>query len=138
MLQSGRKKQYLVINNPEPEQVLPMPEPPKTLSADEAATWRRVLLENNREAFSTSTTLIMLEMYCSHVHTVKDLTKRLDKLRWGSREYRDALEARAKETEMVIKLARAMRLSNQSRYNPITMGKRAAKIIKAELQPWEN
>jgi hypothetical protein len=120
---------------------LKRPSPPADLPARAAAEWRAIVSSESAEVFQTAAAKALLRRLCAHLLDAW----RLDLLlaQWADAdevgdlgEYERLLKMRDRETRAAAALARALRLTNQSRYS----AERAATAARNRVdgkRPWE-
>ena len=114
--------------------------PPPDLTEFQASIWARVVNTKPADWF-TADTHDLLASYCRHVSTAAVLDQKVDEFRpeWlcddeGMDRYRKLLDMREKQTRAITSLARSMRLTQQSKWQPVTADRKASKGGK---KPWE-
>jgi hypothetical protein len=119
------------------------PEPPAELTSRQAEIWREVVASEHAEFFSTATTRIILADYCRHREAAENVSSILNsfkpewlKVEEGARRYALLLRMRELETRASVAMARSLRLTNQSRYQPETASTASRNAIKG-ARPWE-
>lgn len=119
------------------------PDPPAELTDRQAEIWRDTVSSEAADFFATAAQRALLCDYCRHresSETVNGIiaTFKPDWLKAseGAKRFKDLLKMREMETRAAAAMARALRLTNQSRYTPqaaSTASRNAAKGFK----PWE-
>jgi len=118
------------------------PLPPEYLTEDQQEEWRAVVARMppnwfQREAQGT------LEAYCRHVIRQRFLAAELDRFEaeWlredgGPDRYNKLAAMAERETRAILACARSLRISNQSRYDPLTAG-RQSRGDSGRKRPWD-
>jgi hypothetical protein len=119
------------------------PEPPSDLTERQAEIWRETTASEPIEFFNTAALRSLLVDYCRHREAAENISAIIDKFNpeWlkngdAVKRYESLLRIRDSETRAAAGMARALRLTNQSRYTPMaaaTAGRNAARGPK----PWE-
>lgn len=118
------------------------PEPPDYLTDRQAEIWRECAASETPDLFGTQAMRSMLADYCRHRESIEKISQVLDVFEadWlknaeGAKRYKDLLKMREAEVTSAARLARNMRLTNQSRYTP----QRAATASQSATakMPWE-
>ena len=121
MDQRGKKsaESMVVI---EPEYI--RPDPPGELTSEQASEWRAIVGRMPADWFTRETHGLLIQ-YLNHWsdEDIKD------------REYLVLLKARDTESRAMMALARSLRLTNQSRYDPATASSRGKKSGD-KRRPW--
>ena len=120
---------------------LKRPEAPRDLSARAAHVWREIVHDEPAETFQTAAAKALLRRLCAHLVDAWRLDQLIEQ--WASAaevddvaEYERLLKMRDRETRAAASLARALRLTNQSRYS----AERAATAARDRVdvrRPWE-
>lgn len=113
---------------------------PCDLTEFQTAVWNRVVDTKPSDWF-TADTHDLLASYCRHVSTAAVIDQKIDEFRpeWladdeGMDRYRKLLDMREKQTRAISALARNMRLTQQSKWQPATAHRKSDKGGK---KPWE-
>lgn len=119
------------------------PEPPAELTKEQADLWRAVCATKPSDWFRADT-FPLLSAYCQHTTSARRLSEVIDEFqpKWlkdeeGFSRYRDLLAARDRETRAMSSLARALRLTQQSRYTPQAAATASAKPGAGAARPWD-
>lgn len=118
------------------------PEPPKELNRSQKEIWKRVTAGEPPEFFATVATQNLLRDYCRHVDEANKLSDAIealdDPLDGDLSKYKTFLNLRDRETKAAGDKATKLRLTNQSRYNPMK-AQRAVDNNDPEPagKPWE-
>jgi hypothetical protein len=120
------------------------PEPPYSLQSDEAAeVWREVVSAMPSGWFPPET-LELLATYCRHVVTARFLSREVDRYQFdwlkieGGIERLNKLTAmRERESRAMMSAARALRLTNQSRFRPDAAASARQKPSAGSHRPWD-
>ena len=119
------------------------PPPPGDLSEAEAAIWREVVATEAPDFFATAALRGLLADYCRHRAAADSVSSIITEFQrdWlkseeGSKRYHALLRMRELETRAGAAMARALRLTNQSRYGPRAADTLARHAVKG-LRPWE-
>jgi len=118
------------------------PEPPDSLTPTQAEIWRKTVASENVEFFRSAAARGLLVDYCRHRDAAENIAGIINSFQpeWmksaeGCKRYHVLLKMRELETRGAVAMARALRLTNQSRYMPETAA-RAAK--PATVMPWDD
>lgn len=119
------------------------PEPPEHLTERQAEIWRETTASEPIEFFASAAARGLLADYCRHREAVENVSGILDtfKPEWlkngeGVKRYQTLCRIRETETTAAMRMARSLRLTNQSRYVP----HRAANVASLNSRgpkPWE-
>jgi hypothetical protein len=119
-------------------------EPPEDLTPEEAVIWRGTVSSEPAEFFNTAALRAMLKDYCCHRAEADRITSivRQFKTDWlksseGMKRYQVLLKARDLECRGAAAMARALRLTNQSRFRSDTAGTAAKHAAKGRTMPWD-
>jgi hypothetical protein len=119
------------------------PEPPSELSERQAQIWRETVSSEPPEFFATAATRGILADYCRHREAAENVSAIIDtfKPEWlkngeGVKRYQALLRMRETETRNAVTMARALRLTNQSRYVPHAAARAGLNAAKGP-KPWE-
>jgi hypothetical protein len=119
------------------------PAPPEDLTEEQATEWRAIVARMPGDWFPRETHAT-LASYCRHVCTGRMLSRFVDKFEadhLGDEEcvdrLKDVLRMRETETRAASALARAMRLTQQSRYRADAAATAADNAGPTE-KPWED
>lgn len=119
------------------------PEPPDFLTERQAEIWRETTSSEPTEFFSSAASRGLLADYCRHRESAENVSGIIDtfKPEWlkngeGVKRYQALLRIRETETTAAMRMARSLRLTNQSRYMP---NKAARAGLNAAMgpKPWE-
>jgi len=100
--------------------------PPTRLNAAESALWRRTVNALPAD-YLTDEHAPQLLAYCRHLARADQLQKLADEMEPGSDEFCRLLTAQAQQTKAALAFARALRLTNQSRYDALKAGRHASR-----------
>jgi hypothetical protein len=112
----------MVVNGPHGATPVNRPDPPRDLDAAEAVEWREIVASMPAGHFARPhyPLLILLTLLCRHIvearfidRLLADCRKKKNKL---DREYAMLLRAQSEESDMILRLQRAMRLTHQALY----------------------
>jgi hypothetical protein len=87
------------------------PDPPRHLDVTEATEWREIVLSLPADYFAGRPRQILLELWCSHAGEARHISKLIAtccKQNKPDREYEQLLGMRRQQTEMIMRLSRAM------------------------------
>jgi hypothetical protein len=119
------------------------PEPPDDLTPRQAEIWRETAASEPVDFFNTSALRSLLADYCRHREAAENVSSIINQFRpeWlkngeAVKRYQSLLRIRESETRAATAMARALRLTNQSRYTPGAARTAAANAGKG-LKPWE-
>ena len=113
------------------------PAAPDELTQKQAEIWQSVVKAMPADWFSAGTHPL-LKQYCRHVITAREVDKLISEHAAGELDlklYNRLLIMRARESAALTALARTMRMTQQSRIDPKTAGRRLASMPRADL-PW--
>ena len=113
------------------------PAAPDCLTANQAAVWQMVVKSMPADWFGAETHPL-LKQYCRHVITAREVDKLISEHLAGELDlkvYNRLLIMRSRESAALTALARTMRMTQQSRIDPKTAGRRIAGVPRADL-PW--
>jgi hypothetical protein len=118
------------------------PDPPAHLTQDEAAIWRATVASEAPETFKTAVAHTLLAHFCQHVRAAERLSGLIEQFQdaWlgddaGLARFDALLRLRRAETAAAAAKARALRLTNQSRYGPRAAAT-AAQRASDRPPPW--
>jgi hypothetical protein len=118
------------------------PEPPPELTPRQNAIWREVVASENPDFFSSAALRGLLADYCRRRASADEITEVIDRSAkvWAHDPeaigfYDKFLSMRDREQKAMVRLAMALRLTNQSRYIPHVAARAAAKVLPEE-PPW--
>jgi len=141
MRQRGRKSSAAISLTPQVES-LPRHAPPEELSELETEIWLMVINALPADWFGRDQ-LPLLLAYCKHSARAQMLDTEIDAsdIAWlkddeGLKRYDKLLSMRDRESKQIIALARAMRITHQSRTHKDTAGRQANKGGGGP-KPWE-
>ncbi|MDN5850776.1 MAG: hypothetical protein L0H63_14245 [Nitrococcus sp.] len=113
---------------------------PADLSEDERRIWNTVVATKPASWFGEDTHEL-LRAYCKHVMAAGVIDRQIEAVKpellcYAGRlkQYRLLLDMRDKQTRAITMLARSMRLTQQSQYQPVTA---ARKTTPGGAKPWE-
>lgn len=144
MIKHGRKSaaeiaSHLVVHGPFGER----PEPPDELTEPQKEIWRKTVASENVEFFKSSAAKGLLADYCRHRDACERVSAIIDsfqpewlKSKEGCARYESLLKMRGMEARGAASMARALRLTNQSRY----FADKAANMSKRgtpSIMPWD-
>lgn len=119
------------------------PDAPYDLSDDAASVWRAVL-DSLPAGFVAGEQFDTLAAYCRHVVAARFLSREIDryqpewlKIDGGVARLNKLLTMRERETRGMLATARALRLTNQSRYRPERAATAASGRAGNAQKPWE-
>jgi phage terminase small subunit len=114
------------------------PEPPEGLNDFQQAVWRRVVATRPSDWFRPDTRDLLVS-YCRHVWHAARIDELLE-ARFETDEPQkrgeipEMLKARERESRVMLALARSMRITQQSQYDPKTAKRRKEPL---GTPPWE-
>jgi hypothetical protein len=118
-------------------------EPPKDLTERQNAIWREVVAGEDPSFFRTAVAKGLLADYCRRreageaiAEVIKRFSGDWDTDPVAMLRYDRLLRMRDRENNATFVLARALRLTNQSRYVPDTAARVAAKAVAEQDVPW--
>jgi hypothetical protein len=118
------------------------PEPPDFLTERQAEIWRETTATEPVEFLNSAASRGLLADYCRHRQAAEDVSAIIDtfKPEWlkngeGVKRYQILLRIRETETAAAMRMARSLRLTNQSRYMPNTAAR--ATFNRSGPKPWE-
>jgi phage terminase small subunit len=119
------------------------PDPPDYLTERQAEIWRETAASEPTDFFNTAALRGLLADYCRHRQAAEDVSAIIDSFKpeWlkngeGVKRYQALLKIRESETRAAKDMARALRLTNQSRYTPMAAATAARNAAKGP-KPWE-
>jgi hypothetical protein len=119
------------------------PEPPDYLTARQAEIWRETTASEPTDFFSTAALRGLLADYCRHRQAAEDVSAIIEtfKPEWlksedGVRRYQALARIREIEIRGAAAMARALRLTNQSRYTPHASATAVRNASKGP-KPWD-
>jgi phage terminase small subunit len=111
-------------------------EPPEHMGASEAALWRAVVATKPSEWFRADSAPV-LEAYCQSVENYRRTAEALAATSPADlTPYKTLTELVTKQAGLVVKLATALRLTQQSRYTP-AVAATADRKTATTRKPWE-
>ncbi len=113
------------------------PAAPDYLTTDQAEVWKSVVKSMPADWFGAETHPL-LSQYCRHVITAREVDKLISEHAAGELDiprYNKLLIMRSRESAAMTALARTMRMTQQSRIDPKTAGRRMANMPRVDL-PW--
>ncbi len=133
MKQQGRKSvAQLAVVKPDTKS---RPAPPKELNDDEMVLWNRVTASKSVDFFDDGVVPLLTE-YCRLKTQVDLVSKEINVYdpAWletdkGVARYKNLTTIRDQAQGRMLALARAMRLTNQSRYQPVTAASRTGRSM---------
>lgn len=118
------------------------PEPPDSLTERQAEIWRETVASEPVEFFNSAAQRGLLADYCRHRQAAEDVSAIIDNFKpeWlkngeAVKRYQILLRIRETETTAAMRMARSLRLTNQSRYVPHVAAR--AGLNAAGPKPWE-
>jgi hypothetical protein len=119
------------------------PDAPYDLTDEAASVWRGVL-DSLPAGYVAGEQFDTLAAYCRHVVSARFLSREIDrfKLEWlkvedGPDRLNKLLAMRDREVRGVLATARALRLTNQSRYRPERAATARGASAAGSAKPWE-
>lgn len=119
------------------------PEPPDDLNERQAEIWRETAASEPVEFFNTAALRSLLADYCRHREAAENVSGIINAFRpeWlksgdAVKRYQALLRIRETETVAAMRMARALRLTNQSRYTPQAAATAASNAARGP-RPWE-
>jgi hypothetical protein len=113
------------------------------LTERQAEIWRETAASEPTDFFNTAALRGLLADYCRHRQAAEDVSAIIDSFKpeWlkngeGVKRYQALLKIRESETRAAKDMARALRLTNQSRYTPMAAATAARNAAKGP-KPWE-
>jgi hypothetical protein len=118
------------------------PDPPDHLTERQAEIWRETTASEPLEFFNSAALRGLLADYCRHRQAAEDVSAIIDSFKpeWlkngeGVKRYQVLLRIRETETTAAMRMARSLRLTNQSRYVPHSAARTA--LNARGPRPWE-
>lgn len=118
------------------------PDAPYDLGDDAATIWRSVL-DSLPAGFIAGEAFDTLAAHCRHVASARFISREIDRFQidWlkldnGLDRLNKLLAMRDREVRGMLATARALRLTNQSRYRPSTAATAAGGTASGLRQPW--
>lgn len=118
------------------------PDAPYDLGDDAATVWRTIV-DSLPAGFIAGEASDTLAAHCRHVASARFISREIDrfqldwlKLNTGIDRLNKLLAMRDREVRGMLATARALRLTNQSRYRPSTAGTAASGAASVLQQPW--
>jgi hypothetical protein len=119
------------------------PAAPDELTQKQAKVWKSVVKSMPADWFGRETHALLIQ-YCRHVVTAQEVDRLINEHAAGEldiQRYNKLLIMRARESGALTALARTMRLTQQSRIDPKTAGRRVGSMSRVglphESPPWE-
>lgn len=119
------------------------PDPPDDLMPRQKEIWVAIAHDEPLECFSTAATRELLKDYCLHIHTremltetINEVPKSFHKSEKGLKHLSRLLRARDIETRAAASIATKLRLTNQSRYTPLSAATASRNTTKG-IRPWD-
>jgi hypothetical protein len=119
------------------------PQAPEDLTQDQRDVWIRTVGSEASDFFRSAASQQILKEYCRHVITAGKLARMIDALERQDvltsddvSDYDGLLKLRDRETKALTEKATKLRLTNQSRYTPLSAAT-AAKKAATENKPWQ-
>jgi len=109
------------------------PNPPKDMTAYQKQIWKDVVLTKPPEWFE-SDSFPLLRAYCIASERHQKISQKLNKLKIEN--CKELLDMEEKQAKLIATLAVKMRLTQQSRYTPLSAST-ADKKAKGGGKPWE-
>jgi hypothetical protein len=117
------------------------PDAPDELTPTQAEIWRRIVSSENVDFFRSAAAKGLLIDYCRHRDAAAGISEIINSFKpeWlrsedGCARYATLLKMREMEVREAGAMARALRLTNQSRYRPETAARRD---VYNGPRPWE-
>ena len=110
------------------------PDPPKDLTSYQQEIWRTIVDTKPPEWFQ-SDTFPILRAYCTAAERHKKIAEKLDKIGIDDDESKDLMRAEDMYAKQLKALGVSMRLTQQSRYTPLSAST-ADKKKKPGASPW--
>jgi len=102
----------MVVNSPDANRVVAKrPDPPRHLEPSEATDWREIVASLPADYFANHMRVILLECLLAHATEAGHISKLIatcSKLNKPDREFVKLLDMQRQETEMIIRLSRAL------------------------------
>ncbi len=118
-------------------------EPPEFLTERQAEIWRETTASEPIDFFASAAQRGLLADYCRHRQAAEDVSAIIDtfKPEWlkngeGVKRYQILLRIRETETTAAMRMARSLRLTNQSRYVPHSAARAGLNAARGP-KPWE-
>lgn len=119
------------------------PEPPEELTPEAAEIWTSTVQSEPRDFLATGAQLALLKDYCRHRATADKVSTIIDlfqadwlKSKDGIKRYADLCKVRDAEGRAAADKATKLRLTNQSRWQPVSAARLANNTPKGKM-PWE-
>jgi hypothetical protein len=117
------------------------PKPPEELSEPEKAAWQAIVSAKPSDWFKKDSHGLLIQ-YCRHLYNASRISQIIetfinddsDAPGWIV-EYDRLLKMQERESRALLALARAMRITNQSRFHPRSAGRRSENMPKSD-PPW--
>ena len=120
------------------------PEAPGELTAEQMEIWNKTVSTEPPNYFATAAARGILADYCRHRHEAERLAKVIDAfdMEWlqtdeGVKRYELLAKMRDRETKGALMCATKLRITNQSRYTPLSAATAARNSTKQAVKPWE-
>jgi hypothetical protein len=120
------------------------PEPPDELTDEQAAIWRATTESEPTEFFGSAATQALLADYCRHRASADAVSKMIDAFDMGlltsaagAKQYHGLLKIRDHECRAAGEKARALRMTNQSKYTPKSAATASKRQSAKITQPWD-
>ena len=111
----GSIAELVVVNGPHGA-VANRPDPPKDLNAAEAVEWLAIVASMPPEHFAGRPSQILLSLLCRHVVEARFIDRLIADGRKKNKPDREYEMLQLKESVMIMRLCRSMRLTHQSLY----------------------
>ena len=119
------------------------PDPPPDLTKRQAEIWRETVASEPAEFLNRGAERGLLADYCRHRESSENISAIIDtfKPEWlkngeGVKRYQILLRIRETETTAAMRMARSLRLTNQSRYVPHAAARAGLNAARGP-KPWE-
>lgn len=114
------------------------PKPPSILTREQSRLWESIVATKPYDWFQADN-LPLLVAYVRHITTANDLTARLEPGDLDLTEIAIVLKLRTAETASSVRLAMAMRLTQQSRYRADAAASVVDRVkTTGSSKPWED
>lgn len=118
------------------------PEPPSDLPEQQCEVWRAVVDAEPADLLRTGASQLLLRRLCAHVVNAWRIDLLVERCATADElgdvgEYDKLLSMAERESRAITALARALRLTNQSRYTPQRAGTAGRRPSRGDV-PWQN
>ncbi len=121
------------------------PEPPGDLTPRQMEIWNNTVATEPPNYFASAAQRGILSDYCRHRAESERLAKVIDDFEtdWlktddGVKRYENLAKMRDRETKAALTCATKLRITNQSRYTPLSAATAVRNSSQKAAKPWEN